>query len=199
MKQDNCIKTSFITAFGLYCYVTRPFGLNNAGATYRRTMQRSLHTQLGRNVEAYVDDVVIKTQLKEDLIADLEETFNNLRAFKKKLNPEKCTFSVPSMKLLGFLVSKHRIEANPGKIAAIHSMEPSSAIKKLQKLTGCMVSLSRFTSRLGELDMLFILSFKSLASCLFSAAPNSMVAWAAAQKLTSGYKAGTKPIRAKPR
>ncbi len=69
-----------------------PFGLKNAGVTYQRMIQRCLQTQIGRNVEAYVDDVIIRTKHKEDLIADIQETFNSIRAFRMKLNPEKCTF-----------------------------------------------------------------------------------------------------------
>ena len=82
LAKSDCIKTSFITPFGAYCYITMPFGLKNAGATYQRAMQRCLHDQLGCNVEAYVDDVVIKSQVKEDLISDLYETFINLRRFR---------------------------------------------------------------------------------------------------------------------
>src|SRR5438132_885105 len=92
LAESDCIKTSFITPFGAYCYITMPFGLKNAGATYQRAMQRCLHDQLGRNVEAYVDDVVIKSRVREDLISDLSETFTNLRCFRWKLNPEKCVF-----------------------------------------------------------------------------------------------------------
>src|SRR5437016_1993498 len=87
-----------------------PFGLKNAGATYQRAMQRCLHDQLERNVEAYVDDVIIKSRVKEDLIPDLSETFTNLRRLRWKLNPEKCIFGVPSGKLLGFIVSFHALK-----------------------------------------------------------------------------------------
>jgi hypothetical protein len=82
-----------------------PFGLKNAGATYQCMIQRCFSTQIGRNVEAYVDDVVVKIKQKDGLIADLEETFSSIRAFKMKLNSEKCIFGVPSGKLLGFMVS----------------------------------------------------------------------------------------------
>jgi hypothetical protein len=78
--------------------------------------------QLHRNVETYVDDVVIKTRDADDLIADLEETFSSLRRFWWKLNPTKCVFGVPLEKLLGFIVSNRGIEANPVKITAITDM-----------------------------------------------------------------------------
>ena len=105
LAESDCIKTTFIMLFGAYCYITMPFGLKNANATYQRAMQRCLHDQLGRNMEAYVDDIVIKSQVKEDLISDLSETFANLRCFRWKLNPKKYVFGVPSGKLLGFIVS----------------------------------------------------------------------------------------------
>jgi hypothetical protein len=97
-------------------------------------------------VEAYVDDVVIKTRESSDLIADLEETFSSLRRFRWKLNPTMCIFGVPSGKLLGFIISNRGIEANPVKIMAITDMEAPATIKDVQKLTGCMAALNKFIS-----------------------------------------------------
>ena len=105
-----------------------PFGLKNAGATYQRGIQKCLHSQIGRNVEAYVDDVVIKTWDSEDLISDLAETFDSLRKFSMKLNADKCTFGVPSGKLLGFMVSRRGIDPNPEKVSAITSMAPPQCL-----------------------------------------------------------------------
>src|SRR5438105_15519224 len=113
-------------------------------------MQRCLHDQLGRNMEAYVDDVIIKFRVKEDLISDLSETFTNLRHFRWKLNWEKCFFGVPSGKLLGFIVSYRGIKANPKKLKDIFKMNSPTTLKDIQKLTGCMAALSRFISQLGE-------------------------------------------------
>nr|ABA97822.1 retrotransposon protein, putative, Ty3-gypsy subclass [Oryza sativa Japonica Group] len=149
LKESDCLKISFITPFGAYCYITMPFGWKNAGVTYQRMIQRCFSTQIGRNVEAYVDDVVVKTKQKDDLITDLEETFTSIRAFRMKLNPEKCIFGVPSGKLLGFMVSQRGIQANPEKINAILNMKPPSSQKDVQKLTGCMAALSRIAISLG--------------------------------------------------
>ena len=124
--------------FGAYHYITMPFELKNAGATYQRAMQRCLHDQLGCNVEAYVDDVIIKSRVKKDLISDLSETFTNLRRFRWKLNLEKCVLGVPSGKLLGFIVSYRCIKANPEKLKDICKMNSPTALKNVQKLTGCM-------------------------------------------------------------
>ena len=96
-----------------------PFGLKNAGATYQRMIQTCLETQIGRTVEACVDDVVIKTRHVESLIDDLRLMFDNLRTYDIKLNPEKCVFGMPAGKLLGFIVCNRGIEENPAKIRAL--------------------------------------------------------------------------------
>jgi hypothetical protein len=144
---------SFITPYGAYCYVTMPFGLKNARATYQRTMQQCLRGQIGRNVHAYVDDVVVKTKQSGMLLDDLKESFANLRRYRMKLNPEKCTFGVPAGQLLGYIVSQHGIEANSSKIKAIEALEPPTQLRDVQKFARCLGSLSRFVSRLGEKAM----------------------------------------------
>jgi hypothetical protein len=155
LKEEDQIKTVFITPYGTYAYKTMSFGLKNAGATYQRAIQMCFVDQLHRNVEAYVDDVVIKTRDSDNLIADLEETFSSLHRFRWKLNPTKCVFGVPSGKLLGFIVSNRGIEANPVKITAITDMGAPATIKDVQKLTGCMAALNRFISRLRERGLPF--------------------------------------------
>jgi hypothetical protein len=97
-------------------------------------------------VEAYVDDVVVKTWEEEGLISDLTETIDNMRKFKMKLNPEKCTFGVPSGKLLEYMVSWWGIDRNPEKVSAIPKMKPPESLHDVQKLMGCMAALSRFIS-----------------------------------------------------
>jgi hypothetical protein len=131
------------------------FGLKNADATYQRAIQACFKRQLNKNVEAYVDDVVVKTRNFEMLIADLEETFASLRECRWKLNPNKCVFGVPSGKLLGFINSHRGIEANPEKISAITNMRAPNCIKDVQKLTGCMATSNRFISKLGERGLPF--------------------------------------------
>jgi hypothetical protein len=150
IKEEDQEKTAFITPFGTYCYTTMSFGLKNAGATYQRAIQACFKKQLNKNVEAYVDDVVVKTRNSDTLIADLEETFASLREYQWKLNPNKCVFGVPSGKLLDFIISHQGIEVNPEKISAITNMKAPTCIKDVQKLTGCMAALNRFISRLGE-------------------------------------------------
>jgi hypothetical protein len=105
---------------------------------------------IGRTVEAYVDDIVVKTRKASDLLSDLETTFKCLRAKGLKLNPEKCVFGVPRGMLLGFIVSERGIEANPEKITAITDMGPIKDLKGVQRVMGCLAALSCFISRLSE-------------------------------------------------
>src|SRR5215216_4102379 len=96
MKEQDQEKMAFTTPFGVFCYNTMPFGLKNAGATYQRCLQAFLKNQLGRNIQVYVDDIIIKTKEEASLINDLRETFANLDRYRIKLNPDKCAFGVPS-------------------------------------------------------------------------------------------------------
>ena len=149
MAEPDQAATAFITPYGPFCFNTMPFGLKNAGATYQRMIQTCLANQIGKTVEASVDDVVVKTKHVETLVYDLRLTFDNLRTYDIKLNPEKCVFGVPAGKLLGFIVSSRGIEANPAKIRALTQLATPTDLKQIQKLTGCVAALSRFISRLG--------------------------------------------------
>jgi hypothetical protein len=131
MAREDEEKTAFITPCGVYCYICMPFDLKNAGATFQRLMRKALRAQMGRNAEAYIDDIIVKTRESHTFIEDLEETFANLRKVNIKLNPAKCAFGVPSGKLLGFLVSHRRIEANPDKVKAIEEMRPPRNLKEI--------------------------------------------------------------------
>jgi ribonuclease HI len=146
---------AFIMPHGIYCYKVMTFGLKNAGATYHRAIQKCLASQIGKNVEAYVDDVLVKTTEENKPITDLVETFANLREFQWKPNPTKCIFGVPSGLLLGFMVGHRGIEANPAKFDAIRKMAKPSNKNDVMKLTGMMAALGRFISKLGEKGLPF--------------------------------------------
>ena len=109
-------------------------------------MQNFLRNQIGHNVHAYVDDIVVKSRKEETLVTDLKETFDNLRVYKMMLNPAKCVFGVPAGKLLGFLVSNRGIEAKPDKIKAITSLAKPACINDV-----CRIA---FKIRLGVMFML---------------------------------------------
>ena len=124
-----------------------PFGLKNVGATYQRLVNHMFRPQIGRNVEVYVDDMLVKSLDEGSHLDDLQETFETLRRYKVKLNPSKWAFGVSSRKFLGFMVSQRGIEANPDKMQAILNMEPSKNIKEVQSLTGQVAALNRFISK----------------------------------------------------
>jgi hypothetical protein len=113
-------------------------------------MQHVFGDHIGRTVEAYVDDMVMKTRKADDLVRDLHIAFGCLRANGVKLNPRKCVFCVPRGMLLGYIVSQRGIEANPEKVAALERMGPIRDLKGVQKVLGCLAALSCFISRLGE-------------------------------------------------
>jgi hypothetical protein len=150
LKKEDEEKTAFITPYDMFCYQVMPFGLKNAGATYQQMMQNSLRSQIGRNIQVYIDDVVNTIRKGKSLISDLAKTFDNLNRYKFKLNPTKCSFGVSAGQLLGFLVSARGIEANPEKIQAILTMGKPTKLHDIQKLAGRVVALSRFIARLGE-------------------------------------------------
>jgi len=127
-----------------------PFGLKNAGATYQRLMDRVLAPMIGKNMQAYVDDMVVTSQVKDQHVVDLEELFTTIAKYRLKLNPEKCVFRVEACKFMGFLLTERGIEANPEKCAAILAMRNLISVKEVQQLTGRMTTLSRFVSAGGN-------------------------------------------------
>ncbi|GKV46449.1 hypothetical protein SLEP1_g53433 [Rubroshorea leprosula] len=147
MAPEDEEKTSFYAGDEIYCYVMMPFGLKNAGATYQEMVTIVFRAQIGRNLEVYVDDIVVKSLKVEDHLVDLDETFNNLKKNRMWLNPTKCIFGVESGKFLGFMVSRRRIEVNLEKIKAIADMEPSKSVKDIQRLIKRVAALHRFISK----------------------------------------------------
>ena len=124
-----------------------PFGLKNTGATYQRLINKMFARQIGRNVQVYVDDMLVKSLREDDHLSDLQETFDTLRAYNMKLNPNKCVFRVTAGKFLGFMVSQRGIEVNPDKIRVIVELAPPKTVKEVQSLNGKIVALNRFISR----------------------------------------------------
>jgi hypothetical protein len=117
-----------------------PFGLRNAGSTYQRCMQHVFGDHIGRTVEAYLDDIVVKTRKVDDLVNDLRIAFDFLRANGVKLKPEKCVFVVPCGMLLGYIVSQRGIEPNPEKVADLNRMGLIRVLKGVQKGLGCLTA-----------------------------------------------------------
>ena len=150
MKKEDEDKTAFHTEKGTFCYTKMPFGLRNAGATYQRVMDRVFEKQVGRNMEAYVDDMVIKSKVDEDFLRDVAETLGQLRKSGLKLNPQKCTFGAQEGKFLGHIITPQGINANPTKIEAILETKFPKTIKDIQSLGGKLVALGRFLAKSTE-------------------------------------------------
>ncbi|XP_012850074.1 PREDICTED: uncharacterized protein LOC105969843 [Erythranthe guttata] len=150
LAEEDQPKVSFVTSTGTYCYVAMPFGLKNAGATYQKLVDNMFRTQLGRNMEVYVDDMLVKSKEVSEHISDLQETFATLRKYGMKLNPSKCAFGVETGKFLGYVVTKRGVEANPEKVRAILEMLPPRSVKEVQILAGRITALSRFISRAAD-------------------------------------------------
>ena len=133
-----------------YCYQVMPFGLKNAGATYKRLVNKMFQKYIGASMEVYIDDMLVKSVKAELHVAHLAESFQVLKNYNMKLNPTKCAFGVSAGKFLGFIVNSQGIEANPNKIKVVLDMQPPSNTKEIQHLTGRIAALSRFVSRSND-------------------------------------------------
>ena len=112
MDETDQENISFVTNQGLFCYKAMPFGLKNASAMYQRLMNKMFAHQIGRNVQVYVDDMLLKSRREDDHLDGLKETFDTLRSYNMKLNPSKCAFGVIIGKFLWFMVSQRGIKVN---------------------------------------------------------------------------------------
>ena len=148
---DSCDKekTTFICLVGVYNYKMISFSLKNAGATYQHLMDQIFANQRGRNLEVYVDDLIVKSKNEEDLNPDLKETFENMRKHNMRLNPKKSVFGIRFGKFLGFMVSQRGIDANLAKVQAVLDLVEPKSKKDVMRLTG-MATLSRFIAKSME-------------------------------------------------
>ncbi|GJR03619.1 reverse transcriptase domain-containing protein [Tanacetum coccineum] len=127
-----------------------PFGLKNARATYQRLVDTIFEGQMGRNLEVYVDDMVIKSKTDPKMIKDVKETLLTLKKVNMKLNPKKCSFGMEEGKFLGYIVTSKGIRANPEKVKAVVNMPSLSNLKQMQRLSGKLAALNRFLSKAAE-------------------------------------------------
>ena len=119
---DNQEKTTFVTHIGNYHYKVMPFGLKNVGSIYQRMMTRMFESLLGKNIEIYIDDMVVKSKMVSKHLGDLRAIFEVLRNYRLHLNASKCSFGVRSGKFLGYMVTHRGIEVNPDQIKAINNL-----------------------------------------------------------------------------
>ncbi|GJZ24479.1 reverse transcriptase domain-containing protein [Tanacetum coccineum] len=164
MAKEDEEKTAFITSQGIFCYTKMPFGLRNAGATYQRLVDKAFHKQIGRNLELYMDDLVIKSRTEDEIVKDIKETFKTLREINMKLNPKKCTFEVEEGMFLGYKVNTKGLKVCPDKVDAVLSLPSPKCLKDVQKLNGKLASLNRFLAKSAEKSLPF---FKTLKKCDF--------------------------------
>ena len=139
MAKEDIERTAFFAAGAVYCFVVMPFGLKNAGATYQRLVNKMFAEEIGKTMEVYVDDMLVKSKTEEDHIAHLSKCFSILRKYGMKLNPAKCTFGVKGGKFLGYLVTERGIEANPEKIKAIQDLPHPTCLAEVQQLVGKII------------------------------------------------------------
>ena len=147
---DDQEKTAFVTLVGNYHYKVMPFGLKNTGSTYQRMMTRMFESLLGKNIEIYIDNMMVKSKMVSEHLGDLQVVFEILRSYKLRLNASKCSFGVGSGKFLGYMVTHRGIEVNPNQIKAINNMRTPRNPKEVQKLTGMTATLNRFISRSAD-------------------------------------------------
>ena len=150
MDPNNQEKTSFVTGQGTYYYQVMPFGLKNVGATYQRLVNRMFQKHIGATMEAYIDDILVKSVKAEHHVDHLAESFKVLKDYKMNLNPTKYAFGVSERKFLGFIVNNRGIEVNPNKTRVMLDMRPPSNTKEVHHLTWRIAALSRFVSRSSD-------------------------------------------------
>ena len=151
MAPEDVNKTAFRVpgAVGLFEYLVMTFGLKNAGATYQRAMNYIFHDLIGKLVEIYIDDVVVKSKSATGHLEDLRRVLGRTRRFGLKMNPKKCAFGVSAGQFLGFLVHERGIEIGLKSQEAVKTMKPPTTKKELQKLIGKINFVRRFISNLS--------------------------------------------------
>ena len=150
MATSDMNKAAFITNDANYFYKVMPFGLKNAGATYQRLMDKVFSHIMGKCVEVYVDDMVVKSPSHHQHAQDLSTVFFALRQYNIRLNPKKCVFDVDRGKFLGSMLTQRDIEANLEKCNAIIEMRSPNSVKEVQRLIGRLTAISHFLPKLAE-------------------------------------------------
>nr|GEY86446.1 reverse transcriptase domain-containing protein [Tanacetum cinerariifolium] len=141
-------KTAFHTGHGVYCYTKMPFGLKNTGATYERLMDKAFESQMGRNIEVYVDDLVVKSHTEAEMVRDIEETFQTLRKINMTLNPKKCSFGLAEGVFLGYVITPEGIKPCPDKTTAVLQLPSPQTIKETTKAKQALQQLKQHLSDL---------------------------------------------------
>ncbi|CAL8162293.1 unnamed protein product [Prunus armeniaca] len=155
MSPKDAEKTAFRTPYGNFYYTVMPFGLKNAGATYQRAMIAVFHNIMGKEVEDYVDDLVVKSKTRESHREVLRKVLERCRLYGLKMNPKKCVFGVSSGKFLGFQVHQRGIDVDPEKTKAINPLAPTRNPKELKSFMGRLSYIRRFIPGLAATKSVF--------------------------------------------
>jgi ribonuclease HI len=155
MSTRDAEKTAFRMPIGNFYYTVMPFGLKNAGATYQRTMTAMFHDMMHKEIEDYVDDIVVKSKRREDHLGILRKVFDRCRLYKLKMNPLKCAFGVSAGKFLGFLVHNRGIDVDPAKASAIATMKAPTSHKELKSFLERLSYIRRFIPGLAAVTAVF--------------------------------------------
>ncbi|GKD99529.1 reverse transcriptase domain-containing protein [Tanacetum coccineum] len=156
-------KIEAVMGFPLKCFMDAYKGYHqNARATYQRLVDEAFQSQIGKNLEVYVDDMVVKSKSEREMLADIVKTFNNLWRINMKLNPKKCSFRVTKGKFLGYMVTLEGIRANPTKMKDIAEMQSPKTWGKMQSLVGKLAALNHFLSRPAEKSLPFFETLKGI-------------------------------------
>ena len=143
MDAEDAEKIPFIMPWGVYCYRVMPFCLKNTGSTYMRPMTTIFRDMIHKEIEVYVDDVIIKSRESSDHLTHLKKFFDGLCRYNLKLNPTKCVSRVQAGMLLGFIVSRRGIELDPSNIKAIQKLPPPKTKKEVRSFLGRLNYISR--------------------------------------------------------
>jgi hypothetical protein len=155
MSTKNAEKTAFRTPIDNFYYTVMPFGLKNAGATYQRTMTVMFYDMMHKEIEDYVDDIVVKSKKKEDHLETSRKVFDRCRLYKLKMNPLKCALEVSAGKFLGFLVHNRGIDVDLAKASAIATMKAPTFHKELKSFLGRLSYIRRFIPGLPAVTAVF--------------------------------------------
>ena len=136
MSSKDAVKIAFRIPIGDFHYTIMPFGLKNTGATYQRAMTAIFHDMMHKEIEDYVDDIVVKSKTRGDHLAILRKVFERCRLYKLRMNPLKCAFGVTAGKFLGFLIHQKGISYHPSKVQAIITMQPPATLTQIKSFLG---------------------------------------------------------------
>lgn len=147
MDEEDEKKIAFIKPWGVYHYMVMPLVLKNAGTTYMRAMITIFHDKIHKDIEVYVDNVIIKSYESSDHLRPLNKFFDHMRRYNLKLNPTNCAFGVPTRKLLGFIVTRKGIKLDPSKIKAIQEFTPPKTMKEVRSFLRRLNYISLFIAQ----------------------------------------------------